>query len=88
METKTLSVITTYHPCRQAATDNGRLITSTYQQKSVLFDDTGSEMDPRQVLMDDLITLLQTIEQIQTITTYSCGTPMRVWTTPQELFDN
>jgi hypothetical protein len=61
--TRTLSVITAYRPCKQSTTDTGQIITATHQQQSLLYDDTGTVMDPRQVFMDDLTTLLQTIEE-------------------------
>jgi hypothetical protein len=40
---KTLSVITAYRPCRQPTSTNEQLITVNYQQKSLIYDDTGEE---------------------------------------------
>jgi hypothetical protein len=60
---RTLSIITAYRTCRQQANTNEQLITTTYQQKSLLYEDTGEDKDPREVFMDDIITLINKLEE-------------------------
>jgi hypothetical protein len=60
---KTLSVITAYRSCKQSTIESESVITASHQQQSLIFDDTGKHMEPRQAFMDDLLTLTQTIEK-------------------------
>jgi Reverse transcriptase (RNA-dependent DNA polymerase) len=59
---KTLTVITAYRPCRQQSNSSDQIITATHQQTTLLYDNTGKHLDPRQIFMDDIITLIKDIE--------------------------
>jgi hypothetical protein len=60
---KTLSVITAYHPCRLSPTTGEQPLTINHQQQTPIFDNTGKRLEPRQVFIDDIITLITTLQK-------------------------
>jgi hypothetical protein len=63
MRKKTLSVITAYRPCRLSPTTREQPLTFNHQQQTLILDDTGKRLEPRQVFINELITLITTLQK-------------------------
>jgi hypothetical protein len=61
---KTLSIITAYRPCKRNNVNNKSTSSSTYRQQTVLLMEEGiDDPDPRQMFIDDMITLINNLKR-------------------------
>jgi hypothetical protein len=63
-EGKTLTIITAYRTCNQSISDSNQpAITATYQQKLLFMRDKGTDVDPQQQFITDIIEEIKRIEE-------------------------